>query len=196
MCETRRKPPQAIFTQSLCDCVCVIFHARQALLANPADQTLSTEHCQWTWSLTAYQMRYSVLSPWFRHHAFALRRNHMQGRVFVSNLTKRNNDTKTQVNTGSMILNFEQSMSTLSLCSNTEAINAQCSYCPLDMGVVELVPFPSWWIVIGMESKQQRPMFIYHPSMGFPWGIGRGRSILQAPNPPSRCQLVELILYW
>ena len=52
-------------------------------------------------------------------------------------------DTKTQVNTGSMILNFEQSMSTLSLCSNTEAINAQCSYCPLDMGVVELVPFPS-----------------------------------------------------
>ncbi len=55
----------------------------------------------------------------------------------VSDISKRQivkqKTIRVLLDTGSMILIFEQSMSTLSLCSNTEATNAQCSYCPLSV---------------------------------------------------------------
>ena len=65
--------------QSLHDCLNVVCHARTV-------STYLVSNC-------------SIASNALRHHAFALRRNHsthiLQGCVFVLNLTKRNNDTKT-----------------------------------------------------------------------------------------------------
>ena len=125
----------------LCDCLNqVVCHARQALLANHANQTLTLSmnlisncsiasnapHSSCPLDFDATHPHWGGITAHTSCRDISLYRTQPKGITILKHRWTQDQWYST----------FEQSMSTLSLCSETEETDAQCSYCPLSMGPI------------------------------------------------------------